>query len=157
MNGGVFIGMPVYRGGEVIEETMRSILNQEFDDFHLVMSIDGKDDPTVEICQKYSTDPRIDVVVQETRLGWPGNFNWLVENCDREFFCYWQQDDLATTGYLGSLRRELRARPDASIAHTDVQWFGASFDRTSTPSSKVIPSRGSCNTSRRSATAAARA
>ncbi len=139
MTGGVFIGMPVYRGGEVIEETVRSILNQEFDDFHLVMSIDGEDDPTVEICQKYTSDPRIDVVVQETRLGWPGNFNWLVENCDRDFFCYWQQDDLATTGYLGSLRRELLARPDASIAHTDVQWFGASFDRTSTPSIEGDP------------------
>ena len=139
MNGGVFIAMPVYGGGEVIEETMRSILNQEFEDFHLVMSVDGKDDPTVEICRKYTSDPRIEVVVQESRLGWPRNFNWLVEKCDREFFCYWQQDDLATTGYLGSLRGALLARPDASIAHTDVQWFGASFDRTSTPSIEGEP------------------
>ena len=139
MSNGVFIAMPVYRGGEVIEETIRSILDQEFKDFHLVMSVDGEDDPTVEICRKYASDPRIDVVVQPTRLGWPGNFNWLVENCDREFFCYWQQDDLATTGYLAALRRELMARPDASIAHTDVQWFGASFDRTSTPSIEGDP------------------
>ena len=139
MSNGVFIAMPVYRGGEVIEETIRSILDQEFEDFHLVMSVDGEDDPTVEICRKYASDPRIDVVVQPTRLGWPGNFNWLVENCDREFFCYWQQDDLATTGYLAALRRELMARPDASIAHTDVQWFGASFDRTSTPSIEGDP------------------
>jgi hypothetical protein len=98
------------------------------------MSVDGADDPTIEICRKYEHDPRIDVVVQESRLGWPGNFNWLVENCDREFFCYWQQDDLASTGYLDSLRRELLARPDAAIAYTDVQWFGARFDRNGSPS-----------------------
>ncbi|MEX2653197.1 MAG: glycosyltransferase, partial [Acidimicrobiia bacterium] len=100
MRQGVFIAMPVYRGTEVIEETLRSILAQTCTDFHLVMSIDGADDPTVEICRKYADDPRIDVVVQESRLGWPGNLNWLVERCDREFFCYWQQDDLASTGYL---------------------------------------------------------
>ena len=139
MSSGVFIAMPVYRGEDVIEETIRSILDQEFEDFHLVISVDGEDDPTVEICRKYTSDPRIDVVVQQHRLGWPGNFNWLVENCDREFFCYWQQDDLASTGYLRSLRKELLARPDASIAHTDVQWFGASFDRTSTPSIEGEP------------------
>ncbi len=135
MSSGVFIAMPVYRGEDVIEETIRSILDQEFEDFHLVISVDGEDDPTVEICRKYTSDPRIDVVVQQHRLGWPGNFNWLVENCDREFFCYWQQDDLASTGYLRSLRKELLARPDASIAHTDVQWFG----RVST----VLPHRAS--------------
>jgi glycosyltransferase involved in cell wall biosynthesis len=139
MNAGVFIAMPVYRGTEVIEETLRSILAQTHDDFHLVMSVDGADDPTIEICRKYENDPRIDVVVQETHLGWPGNFNWLVDNCDREFFCYWQQDDLASTGYLDSLQRELLARPDASIAYTDVQWFGGRFDREGTPSIEGDP------------------
>jgi len=139
MNRGVFIAMPAYRGADVVEETIRSILAQTFQDFHLVISIDGEDDPTIEICRKYADDPRIDVVVQEHRLGWPGNFNWLVRRSDREFFCYWQQDDLASTGYLETLRRELLARPDASIAYTDVQWFGARFDRTSTPSIEGDP------------------
>ncbi len=139
MKGGVFIAMPVFRGTEFVEETLRSILAQTYSDWHLVMSVDGADDPTVEICRKYEEDPRIDVVVQETRLGWPGNFNWLVENCDREFFCYWQQDDLTSTGYLESLRRELLARPDAAIAYTDVQWFGARFDRNRTPSIEGDP------------------
>jgi Glycosyl transferase family 2 len=130
----VYIAMPVYRGADVIEETIRSILDQTYGDFHLVMSVDGADDPTGEVCRKYEQDSRIDVVVQDRRLGWPGNFNWLVNNCDREFFCYWQQDDFASTGYLENLRRELLARPDASIAYTDVQWFGARFDRTNSPS-----------------------
>ena len=139
MNDGVFIAMPVYRGVEFIEETMRSVLAQTYRDFHLVMSVDGSDDPSIEICQKYANDPRIDVVVQESRLGWPGNFNWLIERCDREFFCYWQQDDLASTGYLENLRKELLARPDASICYTDVQWFGARFDRNGSPSIEGDP------------------
>lgn len=133
MTDGVFIAMPVYRGSDVIEETLRSILAQTYENFHVVMSVDGSDDPTIEVCREYEDDPRIDVFVQESRLGWPGNLNWLVQRCDREYFCYWQQDDLASTGYLESLSKELAARPDAAIAYTDVQWFGAKFDRDSTP------------------------
>ena len=139
MTGGAFLAMPVYRGMEMIEETLRSILAQTFEDFHLVMSVDGSDDPTIEICRKYTHDPRIDMVVQERHLGWPGNFNWLFEHCDREFFCYWQQDDLASTGYLENLRTELLARPDASIAYTDVQWFGERSDKEGTPSIEGDP------------------
>jgi hypothetical protein len=33
----------------------------------------------------------------------------------------------------------MSARPDAAIAYTDVQWFGASFDRTGTPSIEGDP------------------
>lgn len=139
MTDGVFIGMPVFRGTDVIEETLRSILAQSFDDFRLLMSVDGEDDPTVEICKKYTDDPRIDLVVQPSRLGWPANFNWLVARCDREFFCYWQQDDLASTGYLENLMRELLAQPTAAIAYTDVQWFGARFDREGSPSIEGDP------------------
>ena len=126
--------MPVYRGVDFVEETLRSILAQTYQDFHLVMSVDGPDDPTFEICRKYTDDPRVDAVVQDPRLGWPGNLNWLIRSCDREFFCYWQQDDLASTGYLEALLEELTRRPDAAIAYTDVQWFGKAFHREGTPS-----------------------
>lgn len=130
---GVFIAMPVYRGAEVIEETLRSILAQTYEDFHLVMSVDGAHDPTVEVCRRYAADPRVEVVVQKERLGWPGNLNRLIGSCDQEYFCYWQQDDLASTGYLEALVKAMAVRPDAAIAYTDVQWFGAAFGRDSTP------------------------
>ncbi|QFU74343.1 glycosyltransferase family 2 protein [Halioglobus maricola] len=136
---GVFIAMPVFRGVDVIEETVRSIVAQTHRDFHLVMSVDGADDPTLPVCRRLAADPRIDVVVQTDRLGWPGNLNWLMQACDREFFCYWQQDDLASTGYLEALLTSLAARPDAAVAYTDVQWFGAEFRRDSTPSIQGAP------------------
>jgi len=131
MDEDIFIATPVYRGTEFIAETIRSILDQTYSRYHVVMSVDGSDDPTVELCRTFTSDPRFELVVQPERLGWPGNFNWLVNRCDLPFFCYWQQDDLASTGYLESLRDELLTEPDASIAYTDVQWFGSRFQRDS--------------------------
>ena len=131
MDDDIFIAMPVYRGAEFIGETVRSIREQTYSRFHVVMSVDGADDPTIELCRSFTDDPRFELFVQPTRRGWFGNFAWLTRRCDRKYFCYWQQDDLASTGYLGSLRNQLLIDPEASIAHTDIQWFGSQFHRDS--------------------------
>ena len=83
---------------------------------------------SIEACRRV-TDDRFELVVQIERLGWPGNFNWLARKCDREFFYYWQQDDLASNDYLLSLRETLREKPAAAFAYTDVQWIGDRSDR----------------------------
>jgi len=128
----IHIALPVYRGTDFIAETVRSIREQTYSRFRVMMSVDGADDPTIDLCRSFTDDPRFELIVQPDRLGWPGNFNWLARRCDREFFCYWQQDDLASTGYLESLRNQLLLDPGASVAHTDVQWFGSKFHRDST-------------------------
>ena len=131
MDDDIFIAMPVYRGADFISETVRSIRDQTHSGFHVVMSVDGADDPTVDLCRSFTDDPRFEMVVQPERRGWFSNFAWLTRRCDRTYFCYWQQDDLASSGYLESLRNQLLIDPEASIAHTDVQWFGSQFHRDS--------------------------
>jgi hypothetical protein len=125
----IYIAMPVYRGVEHIAETVESIRSQTYQGFRVVMSVDGADDPTLDLCRTFTTDGRFEVRIQPRRLGWPGNFNWLANDCDSEFFCYWQQDDLATADYLGHLRTTMRAEPHVSVAYADVQWFGHRSDR----------------------------
>ena len=132
----IFIAMPVYRGAEVVAESLRAIRDQTYQHYRILISVDPSDDASAEICHSFASDDRIEVVEQPVRLGWPGNFNWLVRKCDRPFFCYWQQDDLASTGYLETLRNTLILHPEAAVAYTDVQWFGARFGRDASPSTK---------------------
>lgn len=89
----VFLAMPVYRGGAFLEETLNSIRNQEFQDFRLFMSVDGSDELSAAVCRKYLEDSRFRVIMQPERLGWARNLNWLIAQCNGEYFCYWQQDD----------------------------------------------------------------
>ncbi len=130
----IYVGVPVHRDGGHLQETLLSIREQTFEDYRVVMSVDGPDDPSIVTCEKFVGDPRFELVVQPEHLGWARNLNWLANNCDSPFFCYWPQDDIASTQYLEELRKELLARPDATVAYTDVQWFGARFDREGTPS-----------------------
>lgn len=130
----VFIGVPVYQGEEFIVETLRSIQRQEHQDFEVCISIDGDDRGSAELCRPFLGDPRFELHVQPRRLGWAGNLNWLLSRCDGDFFCFWQQDDLAATSFLRLLVSHATHHPEATCVFSDVQWFGTRIDRVESPS-----------------------
>jgi glycosyltransferase involved in cell wall biosynthesis len=131
----ICVFMPVYRGADVVAETVRAIREQTYVGFRVLVSVDGHDAASLDACRAaVAGDARFAFVLQPEPLGWPGNFNWLVERCDLPFLIYWQQDDLASTGYLAALRSALLADETAAVAYTDVQWFGAKTDRDELPS-----------------------
>ena len=130
----VFIAVPVYKGEDFVQETLRSIQRQDHTDFKVCISIDGEDQGSAAACLPFLDDPRFEMHMQPRRLGWAGNLNWLMDRCDGDFFCFWQQDDLAATSYLSLLVGHAAREPDAACVFSDVQWFGTRIDRVETPS-----------------------
>lgn len=129
----IYIALPVFRGAEVVAETLRSIRDQTFTNYRVMISVDGNDEESAKVCRPFTSDSRFQLLIQSRRLDWVGNMNWLIERCDCPYFCYWQQDDLTATNYLEKLHSELLSHSDVAIAYSDVQWFGARFGRDSTP------------------------
>jgi hypothetical protein len=129
----VFIAVPVYEGTHFVAETLRSIQRQEHDDFTVCISIDGDDQRSAEACCPFLQDSRFEMYVQPRQLGWAGNLNWLIDRCDGDFFCFWQQDDLAAESYLSRLVNHATRHPEAACVFSEVQWFGKRIDRVETP------------------------
>lgn len=122
----IFVFVPVYRGAEVLPETLRAIRAQTYEGFRVLVSIDDADPAAIDVYRAVAGgDPRFTLVVQPERLGWPGHFDWLIRRADLPFVIYWQQDDLASTDYLAALRSTMLADEGAAVAYADVQWFGA--------------------------------
>ena len=134
MQARILVGVPAYRGAQHIAETLRCIAEQELSAFKVLISIDNADHETARACEPFLSDPRLCTVVHDRHLGWDRNINWLMAECDCEFFCYWQQDDLATTDYLSSLLRFADVNPDFVCAFADIQWFGDDRTRMICPS-----------------------
>jgi GT2 family glycosyltransferase len=120
----IFIGMPAYNGKAFIAATLASIRAQRCVDFRVVVSIDGNDRETAGHCQPFLSDSRFEIQMQQQRLGWEGNFNWLLSRSECEFFCYWQQDDLTTEDYLEALLLASHNCPAAACYYSDIEWFG---------------------------------
>lgn len=120
----IFVGMPAFNGAGFIQESLRSIAAQTCKDYRVMISVDGNDEATAAKCEPFLSDPRFALQMQQTRLGWDGNFNWLLSQAESDFFCYWQQDDLTTPDYLEKLLCASQQYPAAVCYYSDIQWFG---------------------------------
>ena len=128
----VTVGVPVYRGEEFLDETLRCIQAQTFPEFDILMSMDGADPVCEKICAKYLRDSRFKLVIQPQRLGWVGNLNWLLAHVRTEFWYFHQQDDLASPEYLQVLVEHARENPGAALVYSDLVPMGrieGSFDQ----------------------------
>src|ERR1700730_8159359 len=133
MTARVTIGVPVYRGERFVEETLRSIQNQTYEDFQVVLSIDGPDPICEAICKPFLDDGRFRMVVQPERLGWVGNLNWLLSQVESEFWYYHQQDDLAHETYLEVLVQSIDRLPSAALVYCDVVPMGLRMRSSRSP------------------------
>lgn len=130
----ILIGVPAFRGKQFIAETLRSIQAQEFNAFRVLISVDNSDLETAQACRPFLQDTRFSMVLQPEQLGWAANINWLMSQAVEEFFCYWQQDDLASPDYLRELLRRADENWSAVCTYSDIQWFGSESSRLVCPS-----------------------
>lgn len=120
----ILIGMPAFRGADLIGESLQSISDQDHKDFRVVISVDGRDAETAAACEPFLADARFSLVIQQRRLGWAGNINWLMSQPDYDFFCYWQHDDYTSPNYISELLKGSVSHPCAVCYFSGIQWIG---------------------------------
>ncbi|MCL4695063.1 MAG: glycosyltransferase family 2 protein [Candidatus Hydrogenedentes bacterium] len=112
----VTIGIPAYRNARTIRATIDSVLAQSYGDFKVVISDDVSPDGTAEICRSIAaTDSRITFVQQPQNLNY-GNFRYLVNTADTEYFMWLAGDDTIAPDYVKENLRILEARKDVVLS-----------------------------------------
>lgn len=123
----VSICIPAWQSHDFIGRTLDHALRQTYPRVRILVSVDNCNDGTAEICHAYARrDSRIEVFVQQQRLGWARNVNFLLDRVDTEFFFLYFHDDVIEPGYVERLLQALQQRPDVLSAHCDMGHFGAS-------------------------------
>jgi glycosyltransferase involved in cell wall biosynthesis len=51
--------VPAYNNADFIADTMRSILQQDYEDFEVIVADHSSTDDTVAVLQKFAGDPRV--------------------------------------------------------------------------------------------------
>ena len=95
----VTIGVPTYNRHDFLRETLRSILNQSFTDFEVIVG----NDYTAEILTSEMlgiTDPRIRFVNHPRNLREVGNMNALLDLATGRYFTWLFDDDLYEPNFL---------------------------------------------------------
>ena len=90
----VSIGLPVFNGEEYLPAAFSSLIQQEFEDFELIVSDNASTDSTEAICRDFATkDGRIRYHSNETNIGASGNYNRVFELARGDFFKWASHDD----------------------------------------------------------------
>jgi glycosyltransferase involved in cell wall biosynthesis len=102
--------VPVYNGMPFLKETIQSILNQTYKDFHLLIIDDGSTDESSEYL-KTLTDPRVEVRYQNN-MGLCASLNQAVASSNSELIARLDQDDIALSFRLQEQIDFLTSHPD---------------------------------------------
>ena len=151
----VSICIPAWQSKSIVERALRCASAQTHAGLRILVSVDKSADATAAVCTAYARqDQRMEVYVQEERLGWAENVNFLLRKVDTEFFFIYFHDDVILPIYTDRLLAALRDDPEAASVHCDMGHFGASQHvsighRYAGPTARrlieflVVPSRGS--------------
>jgi glycosyltransferase involved in cell wall biosynthesis len=121
------VGLPVYKGADLVGKCLDCLQRQTFGDFEAIISVDGGDAETAAACRPFLADPRFRMVVQSERLDWVGNFNWLLQQELGEFFCYRQHDDTTAPEFFEVLLQAADKEPNAAAIYCDCQFIGSDY------------------------------
>ena len=122
--------MPVRDAGPYLEDCLRSILDQTYQDFDFVIRDDGSVDGSTEILRHWAArDPRIRLFIGERSLGPAESANWVMRRTEATYVARMDADDIA---HPDRLRRQLAvfdSCPDACLVGTLCEGIDANGRR----------------------------
>jgi glycosyltransferase involved in cell wall biosynthesis len=114
--------IPTYNRASIIEKTVRTALQQTFQDFEIIVSDDGSTDNTKDVIASMN-DPRIRYIYQENRERSAAR-NHGIENAKGAYICFLDSDDYYLPNHLQSLHDFIheKAKP-VSMIFTDQEYL----------------------------------
>lgn len=110
----VSIGMPVYNCAQTVDQSIRSVLNQTFVDWELIVIDDGSTDDTSARVSSFD-DPRIVLIRREQNRGLPARLNECVSMARGRYFARMDGDDIAYPNRLGKQVDYLESHPEVDL------------------------------------------
>lgn len=114
----ITVGIPVYNAADVISHAIRSVLDQTFCDFELIIIDDGSTDDTWKVIKEFD-DARIITIRGDKNIGISGRLNEQIALARGKFFARMDADDIM-------MKERLQQQVDFLTTHPDVDLVGSS-------------------------------
>jgi glycosyltransferase involved in cell wall biosynthesis len=113
----VSIIMSVYNGEEFLEQSIRSILTQEFRDFEFIIVDDGSSDQSENIILSFD-DPRICYISNGKNKGLIYSLNMAIARAKGKYIARIDADDLSEPTRLSRQTAFMETHPDVALCGT---------------------------------------
>jgi len=125
----VSILIPVFRREKFIAECIQSALDQDFDDFEVIVVDNASDDGTWEICRKFvALDQRVRIFRNEANIGPVRNWIRCAQEARGEFSKILFSDDCLESDCLGTMVSRIDS-PEVGLVYCAAR-IGASREQS---------------------------
>lgn len=120
----VSIGMPVYNEARFVEDSLLSILEQDYPNIEIILSDNGSTDETLSICKRLLSH-RSDATINrfDTNMGATENFRFVLEKARGVYFMWASGHDLWAPDYVSRTVAVLEAEPGAVVVFGTSAWI----------------------------------
>lgn len=126
--------LPAKNAANTINETIRSIQNQVYKNWELVIVVAPSQDDTENLALKAAEyDKRIKVLIDAKSEGIAEACNLAIENCAGEYIAICNSDDINMPNRFLAQSRFLANNPEIGVIGSNVQTFGKSYSYWSLP------------------------
>ncbi len=105
-----------YNHAEFLERRMESLINQTYQNIEILVIDDCSPDHSVEILQRYASNPKVKLLLREKNCGWVTVSNLGVEMTTGEYVIFANCDDACDSHMIERLVQAMQARPETGIA-----------------------------------------
>jgi glycosyltransferase involved in cell wall biosynthesis len=114
----------VYNEEKDLEEAIKSMYEQNFDDIEILIGNNASTDSSTSIIETYAKkDSRIVHINREKNIGALQNWNDLVDRASGEYFVLAGGHDKWSLNYLKNLSKELDENKNAVLTYAKTQWI----------------------------------
>ena len=113
----VTILMPVYNGAAYLSRSLKSISQQTYRDWRVVIGDDASTDDSRAVIER-SRLPRLTLRQNPRNIGWAQTVNLLLAEVDTEYVAVLHQDDWWEPGFLATVSAMLDRTPASLLAVT---------------------------------------
>lgn len=111
--------IPTYNRAELIPRTIKSVLEQTFQDWELLIIDDGSSDNTKQVVQEFS-DPRIRYIYQDNAERSAARNNGIHE-AKGEWICFLDSDDTYLPNHLNVLHDRVAKEEEPALIATGIK------------------------------------
>ena len=132
----ITIGVPVYNGADLLDESLACLARQTFGDFKVLIYDNASTDGTAEIARNWAArDGRFQYARQPSNVGSIANFRDALLAAESPWFLWRADDDLSADDYVETLYRLATRSPGCQLAVSTVlsQDLDGGRRRLSTP------------------------
>ena len=130
--------IPLYNKEQYIENAIKSVLNQTFTDYNLVIVNDCSTDKSVEITSKYISDT-VEIIHHKKNAGLAAARNTGIKNSNSNYITYLDADDLWKPTFLESIFQLIQNFPEARIFGTNYEEIWDDVIKNPHNGSKILP------------------